>query len=51
MNDILAPIYVVFLADNLSESVLKLENNFELLKEQITDDLMLKVETDSYFCY
>lgn len=39
MNDILAPIFVVFLADNLKASYLELENGFNEFSGQISEEL------------
>ncbi len=51
MNDILAPFFVVFLAEKLKLSYVEIENNFYKLEKQITKQIISEVECDSYYCF
>lgn len=43
MNDILAPVFAVFLSDNIDTHPSKLDKCLEALDENVASDFMLKV--------
>ena len=49
MNDILAPIFSVYIAEKFGMNYLKLENNIGQVKDQITEKVLLEAEADSFF--
>lgn len=48
INDILAPIFSVYLSSFFKRSYLQVENNIEFISENLTEDILIDVEADSY---
>ncbi len=48
MNDILAPVFAVFLAKKFKKSYVEMENNLAKIKDQIEENFLFPVEADSF---
>lgn len=51
MNDLLAPILLVFLLDGLKTTFFTFENNMRDFEPKLTEDLLLAAEADSYHVF
>ena len=51
MNDILAPIFAVFLSSEFSTDYITFENNLREYKKTLSETKILSAETDSYFVF
>lgn len=50
MNDILAPIFAVFLCELFDMKYIAFENRYIKMKSQITKEFLFPAEADSYHC-
>ncbi len=51
MIDIVAPIFSVFIAGEFGMGYLQMLNNFAKVESEITDEILLWVEGDTYHCF
>ena len=51
MNDILAPIIAIFVAETFDMNYIELENNIRKVEAKITDDNLFKAEADAFHCF
>lgn len=51
MNDILAPIFAIFLAETFNMNYIELENNLRKVEEEMTDENLLNAEADAFHCF
>lgn len=51
MNDIIAPIFCVFAGEYFNMSYLQLVNNFAKIETEITEEMLLQIEADTYYCF
>ena len=49
LNDILAPIFSVYLSSYFRMSYLQVENNVEFISERLNESILEELEADSYF--
>ena len=51
MNDILAPIFAIFVAERFNMNYIELENNIRKVEAEITDSNLLHAEADAFHCF
>lgn len=51
MNELIAPFFGVFAGGSFNMSYLQLVNNFAKIEPELTEDLLLQVEADTYYCF
>ena len=51
MNDIIAPIFAVYLAELFKMTYIELENNLRFIEPQLTPDNIITAEADTFFCF
>lgn len=52
MNDLLAPIFIVFVCDFFDMGYFKLVNNMKVFKENVKNDaFLINAEADAFFCF
>lgn len=51
MNDILAPIFCIFVAEKFEMTYIQLENNIRKVEEKITEESLLDAEADAFHCF
>jgi len=51
MNDILAPIFAIFVAETFDMNYIELENNLRKVEDQINEDNLANAEADAFHCF
>ncbi len=51
MNDILAPIFMVFIADKLNIHIETIDQDYHQSLENLTWEELIECEADSFYCF